>query len=105
MAQPPINKHVFLEYSEYQRFLELKRRNEELVEKIRMLEEKVRDLEEDRQGHGFADLVAKEQAEKLKPPLVGMTESITLPPSAQIGGSNHRERPWYFLGPPKYEGK
>ncbi len=91
----PVYKHVFLEYSEYQRFLELKRRNEELVEKVRYLEKKLADSE-DQKGHGLSEILAKERQEKLNPPLMGQSASITLPPSAR----NEVEKPWYFLGKP-----
>ncbi len=101
--ETPVYKHVFLEYSEYQRFLELKRRNEELVEKNRQLEKKIAELE-DQKGHGLSELIEKENREKLKRPLVGLSSSITLPPSAKGQKEEYDEyddtKPWYFLGKP-----
>ncbi len=96
-----LTKHVFLEYSEYQRFMELKRRNEELVEKNRDLENEIKMLR--KQGGGIQDILEKEQKEKLKAPLVGEIASITLPPSVQTAiatAPDLMETKWYFLGKP-----
>ncbi len=116
-------KHVFLEYSEYQRLLELKDRNEELLQKIKALEMKLSEFERDQKGHGDGiqqKLEEKTYREKLQPPLVGLAESITLPPSAsapaavsvknssEVKGSGSqylKKKKWYFIGPPDYARK
>ncbi len=95
-------KHVFLEYSEYQRYLELKKRNEELVERVTSLEKIIRELK-DRDGHGIGQILEKEGHEQLKAPLLSQTESITLPPSARVQTKEtlkQEAKPWYFLGRP-----
>ena len=105
-----VYKHVFLDYSEYQRLLEANKRNEELLAKIKNLEKKVGELQDQEgQGHYPRSLLRKEYNEQLKTPLLGITDSITLPPSAQPGqaleiSQKEKEKdtvPWFFLGPPK----
>ena len=111
-----VYKHVFLEYSEYQRLLETSSKYEDLLEKFKTLQKKIHELEKDQEGKGLHKLVEKEYTEKLQTPLLGLAESITLPPSAQIQQIHENEvtsktarrkrktsSPWYYLGRPKNE--
>ncbi len=94
----PLAKHIFLEFGEYQHFLELKKRNEELVKKNRELENEIKMLKTD--GRGLQSILEKEAREKINPPLVGQAESITLPPGSYANTSK-AEKKWYFLGKPQ----
>ncbi len=104
-----VHKHVFLEYSEYERLLDAYKKNEELLHKVKDLEEQVKKLKSvtDQQGTGINTLPETEYQHKLQRPLIGVTESITTPPSARIERSGRgkskikkEQELWYFLGPP-----
>ncbi len=101
--EQPLYKHIFIEYGEYERLLELKKRNEELIEKTRTLENRIKSLEQDRVGHGLQEILAKEAKEKVNPPLIGTVPSITLPPSTSTEALSSVAYPWYFLGIPKVQ--
>ncbi len=121
MAQS-LHKHVFLDYSEYQRLLELKERNETLSQKIKSLEKIIAQLEQrDQEGKGLQkELEEKTQKEQLITPLVGIAESITLPPNVAESTSTSSKKSlkgdgtkkpktktnkWYFIGLPEYARK
>ncbi len=105
-----VYKHVFLEYAEYERLLSAKKKNEELLNKVRILQEKVVELEtKGRNQHGsgldksssnlsrlFAE---KNDQDDLKVPLPGVLNSITFPPSAKLDAQNDSK--WYYLGIPE----
>ncbi len=102
-----VTKHVFLDFHEYQRLLKAKERNEELLTRIKELEQRLE--EESRKGkpqdgHGnLSGIIArKEQKDALEKPLPEILESISMPPSAQILDKveDKTEKKWYFLGPP-----
>ena len=107
-----VSKHVFLDYSEYERLLTAKQKNDELMEKVKNLEQKVSQLVENREknqdGRGLpanlSSLIAvKEDANQLKTPLAGVLDSITFPPSATL--PEETKKNWYFLGVPYNESK
>ena len=107
-------KHVFLDFYEYQRLLEAKEKNEELLVKIRDLERRLEDMEklknQDGKGNLSGLIANKEKRESLNPPMPKILPSISMPPSAQIDNSTEKEKrkaydtqqtKWYFLGPPR----
>ena len=104
-----ISKHIFLDYSEYQRLLEAKRKSEQLLEKVRQLEEKIMHLEKranSQSGSGannLSSLIATKENE-LDSPLPSVLNSITFPPSATLAhvsdASKSKNEKWYFLGIP-----
>ncbi len=106
-SQGQVHKHVFLDYTEYQRLLEAQNHVEHLRKRIQELEKKVSELQQDQDGKGLADLTEKENKEKLQAPLVGIAESITLPPNTRIqeDDSPSLNKKWYFLGKLRYESK
>ncbi len=105
-----ISKHVFLEYGEYQRLLEAKRKNELLLLKVRELEQTVSRLKNmpgNQSGSGSAQTnlsgVIASNDNALETPLPGLLNSITFPPSATLSESaveSRKEKKWYFLGIP-----
>ncbi len=103
-----ISKHVFLEYGEYQRLLDAKRKSELLLLKVRELEQKLIRLEKvagNQSGTGqnnLSGLIAtKESENELESPLPGVLSSITLPPSASFSDKAPKKVVnWYFLGIP-----
>ncbi len=118
MAQ--LHKHVFLDYSEYQRLLELKDRNEKLSQKIKSLEKTISELEQrDQEGKGLQkELEEKTYKAQLQTPLVGLAESITLPPNVVVPQTSSKTSlkgkgvksvkatwKWYYIGPPEYARK
>ncbi len=103
----PIYKHVFLEYGEYQRLLNAKKRNDELLQKVKTLEKQVDDLQKDQGGKGLETIVDPIFQEKRQNPLIEWSESITTPPSARMNNSvkTATSSLWYFLGVPDDESK
>ncbi len=104
-----VTKHVFLDLNEYQRLLQAKEKNEELLGRIKQLEKQLEEADavkrkRNQDGHGnLSGIVArKEQEDALQQPFATITDSISLPPSAQIPSTidKHTEKKWYFLGPP-----
>ncbi len=103
-----ISKHVFLEYQEYQRLLDAKARCEQLSVKIKEMEKELEHLKSPKNMDGSGNLsgilARKEQEEQIKTPLVDITDSITMPPSADLTEPQApltTPRPWYFLGIPR----
>ncbi len=107
MSLNQIYKHVFLEYSEYQRLLELKKKNELLQQKINQLQKELTEEKRMKQdGSGLdtnlsARLARKDQ--ELETPQPGILNSITFPPSARLQEEEKNktlEEKWYYLGMP-----
>ncbi len=99
-----VYKHVFLDFQEYQRLLDTKKRCEVLAEKVKKLEKEIVELKEaPKEGTGNLSgvLARKEERDNLKQPLPGIIDSITLPPSAQFEDSQKSEKKWYYLGKPE----
>ena len=100
-----VYKHVFLDFQEYQRLLEAKRRSEILAVKVKELERKVAELKDGRQegtGSLAGMLARKQRRDELEEPFSEIIDSITMPSSANLGETQHTQNgeKWYYLGKP-----